>query len=491
VLQPTILLPARADGWPVAQRRAFLVHELAHVARRDCAIQEAAHVACALYWLHPGVWFAAHRLRVEREPACDDLVLADGAAAEAYAHQLLDVVRAGRVSRAALSLSGAAMAAPSQLEARVRALLDGARDRRRVGRRRTLLATALASALLVPVAIVVPATSHGPAPGTTTTSDSPRSGKLSERWERALRDGAGGRGGGAFWFAYAIAFDDGPDGTETLLSDSHGWNANDLKKGGPSLADRLGCGEHDAVILFRVSQGGADRSVAFDRVALRNAHLSPDLGGLPVVAIGPVDLDESLDWLATRFLEAPADRRAAVIVTAISLHESPRTERMLEEILVGPREDDTRAQAAEGLARHPGPRALEVLDRSARTDRSRDVRRESAETIGELDFEPATATLIALARELDDESVRAEAVEALGEREPSRVVPVLVSVADNDEVASVRREAVETLGDLPGNAGLEALRKMAQSHPDPGVRSEAVETLDDMGFRPDEAAKSR
>jgi beta-lactamase regulating signal transducer with metallopeptidase domain len=498
VFEPTILRPARAADWPVAQRRAFLVHELAHVARRDCAIQEAAHVACALYWFHPGAWFAAHRLRVEREPACDDLVLADGAAAEAYARQLLEVVRAGRVPRAALSLSGAAMAAPSQLEARVRALLDGARDRRRIGRGRTVVAAALALVLLLPLAAVVPATSNESAHKSTKTrfagTASPGSSELAERWERALRDGtdgAGGRGGGAFWFAYAIAFDGGRDGKETLLSDSDGWNTNDLKRGRISLADRLGCGDRDAVFLFRVPKGGMDRGIAFDRVALRNGRLSPDLGGLPVIAIGPVGLDESLDWLSARFLEAPADRRAAVLVTAISLHEGQRAGRLLEEILASPREDASRAQAAEGLARHPGPRALEVLDQSARTDGSRDVRREAAEAIGELDYGPATASLIALARELDDEIVRAEAVESLGEREPGRVVPVLVSVADEDGAEMVRREAVETLGDLPGNAGLQALRRMAQGHPDPGVRSEAVETLNEMGLRAEQAAAKR
>jgi beta-lactamase regulating signal transducer with metallopeptidase domain len=35
----------------------------------------AAAMACAVYWIHPGVWWVARRMRLERELACDDLVL--------------------------------------------------------------------------------------------------------------------------------------------------------------------------------------------------------------------------------------------------------------------------------------------------------------------------------------------------------------------------------------------------------------------------------
>jgi hypothetical protein len=466
------------------------VHELAHVSRRDCAIQEAAHIACALYWFHPGVWFAAHRLRVEREQACDDLVLASGASPEAYALQLLDVVRAGRVPRGALSLSGAAMAAPSQLETRVRALLDSARDRGGVGRVQALLAGVTALALLLPLAAIVPSTSRA-----NERSESPANlsdNALATRWERALKEGAPGRRNGAFWFAYAIAYDGGKDGKETLLSDSEGWNERDLEANGVRLAERLGCSDKDAVLLFHVPAGGARlKAPGFDRIALRTARLSPDLGGQPVIAVGPVGLEESLDWLSARFLESPDDRRAAVVVTAISLHGLPRTEHLLEEILESDRSDEVRVQAAEGLDRHPGADALKALVTHARNDASEEVQRECAEGVGDLDYPPATDALIALVRDLDNEQVRNEAVESLGEREPERVLPVLISVADNDPSEMVRQEATETLGDLRDNAGLAALRKMAQGHRDPAVRSEAVETLNEMGLRAEQAAARR
>jgi len=507
--RPTILLPAAAADWSAGQRRAFLVHELAHVARRDCAIQEAAHLACALYWFHPGAWLAAYRLRLEREPACDDLVLADGASAPDYARQLLDVVRAARTPRGALSLSGAAMAAPSQLESRVRALLDGALDRRGVGRRRAWLAGGLAFAAVLPLAAVVPATTPSPAragaaeivaaapaaisaiaPGSASSgsANAEDAGDLAGLWRAALEEGRSESGGKAFWVAYAIGYDGGKDGRETLLSDSDGWNADDLERKGPSLAARFGYETGDAVLLFRVPARGRRGGLAFDRVALRSARLSPALGGLRVVSLGRVPVEESLDWVRDRIDDAPADKRAAVLTTALSLHDSPRTAGLLVGLLDGRREDDVRVQAAEGLSRHPGDRALDALVAHARRDRSDEVSREAAEAIGDLDFAPATDALIAIVREVEDAGVRAEAVEALAEREPERVVPVLVSVADDDPEENVRREAVETLGDLPNNAGLEALRRMAMGHADPAVRSEAVETLNDLGLEAERAA---
>jgi beta-lactamase regulating signal transducer with metallopeptidase domain len=61
------------DGWTLDRRRAVLLHELAHVRRRDLVGHTIGRFACALYWFHPLVWTAAKRLRSESERACDDL----------------------------------------------------------------------------------------------------------------------------------------------------------------------------------------------------------------------------------------------------------------------------------------------------------------------------------------------------------------------------------------------------------------------------------
>ncbi|HSU13979.1 M56 family metallopeptidase [Longimicrobium sp.] len=151
--RPAILLPAEADGWSAKRRRVVLLHELAHVARRDCLMQLGAEICCAVYWFHPGAWWAARQMRVEREQACDDLVLSAGARASDYAGHLLDVARAYRAPALAAAI---AMARPSHLEGRVRAVLEATRDRRAVtGRTAAICAGAVLLATL-PLAAVAP-----------------------------------------------------------------------------------------------------------------------------------------------------------------------------------------------------------------------------------------------------------------------------------------------------------------------------------------------
>ena len=139
--RPAILLPAVADTWSEEKRRSVLLHELAHVARNDCFTQSLAAVVCAIYWVHPGVWWIARRLRIERELACDDRVLAAGADADDYASHLLEFAHSLRVDTApALAVT---MAAPSSLEQRLRALLENGRNRQMPTHRSRFAVTAV------------------------------------------------------------------------------------------------------------------------------------------------------------------------------------------------------------------------------------------------------------------------------------------------------------------------------------------------------------
>jgi beta-lactamase regulating signal transducer with metallopeptidase domain len=160
--RPAILIPAVSDTWPPDRRRAVVLHELAHVARYDCLTQTLAFVARAMYWFHPAVWWVARRARIEQELACDDRVIAAGTQARDYAGHLLEIAYAfGGQRMSALALS---MARPRQLESRMLAALDDARNRSVPPFRVRIAGAAIAAALLVPLALARPTVVAASAP---------------------------------------------------------------------------------------------------------------------------------------------------------------------------------------------------------------------------------------------------------------------------------------------------------------------------------------
>ena len=145
VLNPTLLLPADCDQWSASCRRVVVLHELAHLRRRDCLVQLLADCACAMYWFHPLVHGAASRLRHEREQACDDVVLEAGTSPTKYADHLLDLVRAGITVPPTPAV---AFGTPSRLNQRIGAIL--ADDRRRAApHARTVAAAVLAGSAVM------------------------------------------------------------------------------------------------------------------------------------------------------------------------------------------------------------------------------------------------------------------------------------------------------------------------------------------------------
>lgn len=117
-----ILLPAEAAHWSSARRRDVMLHELAHMIRRDSLTQILAGYVRALLWFSPGAWIALRQLRIEQEQAADTLVLAAGAAPHAYAQTLVDVAAGLRAPTLGMGVS-ATMAPASDLERRVQAIV--------------------------------------------------------------------------------------------------------------------------------------------------------------------------------------------------------------------------------------------------------------------------------------------------------------------------------------------------------------------------------
>jgi TonB family protein len=152
--RPAVLLPASASRWSRDRLRVVLLHEMAHLRRNDCLMQALAELTFCLYWFNPLVWFAMRRLRVERERACDDLVLFAGSRPSDYAAHLLDLARS--LDTRDLSPVAIAMASSPHLETRLRAILNPHLNRRALTRAAAVVACLVAACFVLPLAAMRP-----------------------------------------------------------------------------------------------------------------------------------------------------------------------------------------------------------------------------------------------------------------------------------------------------------------------------------------------
>jgi len=153
VFQPRIIVPADAASWTGDRIDVVLAHELAHIVRRDWALQILAEIVRAVYWFNPLVWITCRRLRDESEQACDDAVLRRGLSPVDYASHLLAVAR-HVLADGRTWASAPAVADPSTLERRVAAMLTVSRNRQPLTRTAAAFTLAGMFAVAVPLAAV-------------------------------------------------------------------------------------------------------------------------------------------------------------------------------------------------------------------------------------------------------------------------------------------------------------------------------------------------
>lgn len=161
IIRASVILPSDSDTWDHERRMLVLMHEVAHVRRFDVLTHLVGQLAVAAFWFHPLAWVAAAQMRLERERACDDLVLAAGARPSRYAGDLLAIAETLSGTRVP-AVAALAMARPTEIEERLIAILNAATRRNTLGPRRLLggvLVAALTVASLAAVRPVSPSSS--------------------------------------------------------------------------------------------------------------------------------------------------------------------------------------------------------------------------------------------------------------------------------------------------------------------------------------------
>ncbi len=122
--RPAIVFPAGLLSQLSAEEiRVILLHELAHLRRFDDWTNLGQKVVKAIFFFHPAVWWIENRLTLEREMACDDIVLAQTASPRAYASSLISFAEKLRFARG-LALAQSLLSRVCQMSLRVAHILD-------------------------------------------------------------------------------------------------------------------------------------------------------------------------------------------------------------------------------------------------------------------------------------------------------------------------------------------------------------------------------
>jgi beta-lactamase regulating signal transducer with metallopeptidase domain len=440
LFRPVLVVPASALAWTDERIHVVLLHELAHVGRRDCLLQGISHVVCALYWFNPLAWLGARHLRAERERACDDLVLACGTAGADYAQHLLDIARAATLdARPGLTSAALAMARPSELEGRLLAILDPRRSRARAAHGLLWQVALVATVIALPVATVRPVARAAVVPADVAVAD---------------------RSAATTSSRIASANHSAAEGSAALRAAVDG----DVGRAAKKPADR----QHHVppVAMAPASAFGkaavsSSSSTGTDSRDEGDEQRTPSPGVLQALMDALKDSDAEVRKSAMHALSrfrAPAAFDAFVLA-------------------LKDKDPEVRQQAAFALSQLRDDRATDALI-GALKDEDAEVRQQAAFALSQLRVAKAVPALMVALKDVDDE-VREKALFALSQTRDASAVPALMD-ALSDSKPNVREQAAFALSQIGDPAAVPALIGALKDKV-PSVRQQAAFALSQIG----------
>jgi beta-lactamase regulating signal transducer with metallopeptidase domain len=125
--RPAILIPEwLLPDLSAEELEVILLHEFAHLQRWDDWTNLAQKLVRTVFFFHPAVWWIEKRLTLEREMACDDVVLSKTDSPQAYAECLVSLAEKNFVRRG-LALAQAVVSHARETSLRLARILDGDR----------------------------------------------------------------------------------------------------------------------------------------------------------------------------------------------------------------------------------------------------------------------------------------------------------------------------------------------------------------------------
>ena len=464
LLHPVVVLPEASDTWSAERRSAVLIHELAHVKRRDLVGHAMGRVACALYWFHPLVWTGARHLRAESERACDDLALEYGTRPSEYAEHLLDIVTCVRDHRTpAVAL---AMAHRKEFEGRMLAILNPELARKGLGRGRSLLLAGGVALLAVVVSAARPV-ARTPELDTTAADKPADVGAVGAALDTAFQSapspkspnsGKPERPNARTSERLNVRTSERPSGT------SERPNVRTSADGRSPAASADSSDDERAAVLARTLR--TDPSAELRRISAwgLEKYASIAIASDALVAALTSDADAEVREMSAWAL---ADAQATPAVLA-ALRKAAGQEA----------DPKLRNTAVWALGNIEGDAAAETLA-TLLSDKDASIRELAAWGIGNSDASKAPAALTALLND-SNRDVREAAIYALFSIEDPGSARALEAAFEKEKDPELRLRIVRAIGATDDEGSVQVLQRLVSS-PDAEIRKEAVTALAGAG----------
>ena len=445
IFRHRIILPDDYTNWSKENLKLVLLHEAAHIKRRDVITHFVVQLITTFYWFNPLVWLAQRQFILEREHACDDLVVAHATKPSAYADMLLDFAKSS-ISTPHTAYVGLSMARSTQIEGRLLAILNSKLNRTQSSRFSILKVGLLLLFVLGPILSFSPIAIRAEEQDTDTTHTA----LVIESLKYALKDEDADVRERAIRTLGKINTKAANELLYTSLQESHDWEIE--INAARILLER---GETKALQKFVDGLGQEN-----EKTRIRSAKILKELRHPDALQPLVKALSDSNHEVQKQALKAICEIRSTKCIKTLA-------DQMQHE------NHEFRAIAAWGLGEIEDAATLSYLY-AALKDPNAKVRNNAIESIGDLKLAKSAPYIQPL--QTDDEwYVRREAVRVLAEIQSRESVPYIIDSL-HDKHWKVRASAASALGELGDRRALVPLSAALHDKSD-NVRQEAADAL--------------
>jgi HEAT repeat protein len=268
------------------------------------------------------------------------------------------------------------------------------------------------------------------------------------------------------WLGYAVKAVPGDHGNQCHCRLEGGWE-NDGGKGPVQLEAPAA-----VAVLFRVAGD------AVQKVQAHPLSCQLDGGGLPFVWLTGVPAGASIAYLEK--LVRPDDNLEGAVL-AISLHDDPLADTVLERLTRPSQPEKVRERAIFWLGASRGARGVQILANLRANDPGEQIRDKAVFALF-INKQPEAFPLLMQAAKTDPSGhVRGQALFWLAQRAGLRASAAIVDAIRDDPDTEVKKRAVFALSQLPKDEGVPKLIDVARTQKNPAVRKQAFFWLGQSG----------